>query len=97
MISQYWDQVTARLKNVDGVLAYEIMNEPWWGDIYSDPSLLEAGVAVALVTAAGYKGAPEKYEVRLDGLLRHFAASSTSAIAASMPSPRSADPGTTGA
>ena len=28
---------------------------------------------------------------------RHFAASSTSAIAASMPSPRSADPGTTGA
>ena len=34
--------------------------------------LLVAGVAVALVTAAGYKGAPEKYEVRLDGLLKHL-------------------------
>ena len=35
--------------------------------------LLENGVAVALVTAAGYRGAPEKYEIRLDGLLSHFA------------------------
>lgn len=34
--------------------------------------LLCSGIAVALVTAAGYKGAPEKYEVRLDGLLQAF-------------------------
>jgi len=34
--------------------------------------LLVNGISVALVTAAGYKGAPEKYEVRLDGLLQHF-------------------------
>ena len=27
------------------MLAYEIMNEPWWGDIYGDPTLLESGVA----------------------------------------------------
>ena len=37
-------------------------------------ALLKNGVAVALVTAAGYKGAPEKYEARLDGLLKHFTA-----------------------
>lgn len=37
--------------------------------------LLVCGISVALVTAAGYKGAPEKYEARLDGLLQHFHAS----------------------
>ena len=35
--------------------------------------LLSSGIGVALVTAAGYKGAPEKYETRLDGLLHYLA------------------------
>ena len=34
--------------------------------------LLVCGVAVALVTAAGYKNSPDKYEFRLDGLLKFF-------------------------
>ena len=34
--------------------------------------LLKNGVHVALVTAAGYKDAPEKYEKRLSGLLQGF-------------------------
>ena len=34
--------------------------------------LLRNGVHVALVTAAGYKDAPEKYEKRLQGLLQGF-------------------------
>ena len=43
--------------------------------------LLLCGIAVALVTAAGYKGAPEKYEVRLDGLLQYFRTQRTPADA----------------
>ena len=34
--------------------------------------LLVCGIAVALVTAAGYRGSPVKYETRLDGLLKHL-------------------------
>lgn len=34
--------------------------------------LMEHGVYVALVTAAGYENAPEKYEQRLPGLLQGF-------------------------
>ena len=34
--------------------------------------LLVCGIAVALVTAAGYRGSPVKYEARLDGLLKHL-------------------------
>ena len=45
MVAKYWSKVAARFSQVNGVLAYEIMNEPWWGDIYSDPTLMESGVA----------------------------------------------------
>ncbi|KNC82712.1 hypothetical protein SARC_05013 [Sphaeroforma arctica JP610] len=34
--------------------------------------LMEAGLCVAVVTAAGYANSPEKYEARLDGLLQMF-------------------------
>jgi IMP and pyridine-specific 5'-nucleotidase len=48
------------------------------GDFYNSKllrfivKLLTHGVHVALVTAAGYKDAPEKYEKRLSGLLQGF-------------------------
>eukprot|EP00656_Telonema_subtile_P057434 TRINITY_DN9447_c0_g1_i2.p1 TRINITY_DN9447_c0_g1~~TRINITY_DN9447_c0_g1_i2.p1 ORF type:complete len:288 (+),score=63.89 TRINITY_DN9447_c0_g1_i2:261-1124(+) len=46
MLDTYWDTVSARFNNSDGVLFYEIMNEPWAGDIVEHPSLLlEAGKA----------------------------------------------------
>mmetsp|Transcript_26478 Transcript_26478/g.103129 ORF Transcript_26478/g.103129 Transcript_26478/m.103129 type:complete len:313 (-) Transcript_26478:2074-3012(-) len=46
-------------------------------------SLLEKGVFVALVTAAGYENNPEKYESRLSGLLAGFKAHNLSQAAAS--------------
>ena len=35
-------------------------------------SLLRAGVHIAIVTAAGYPGEPERFEERLQGLLECF-------------------------
>jgi endoglycosylceramidase len=43
--AEYWEIVANKLKNHTSVLAYEIINEPWAGDIYSDPFLLLPGKA----------------------------------------------------
>ena len=46
MFSVHWSVVANALKDMDGVLAYEMLNEPWVGDWIEDPLLLlEAGVA----------------------------------------------------
>lgn len=46
MIVKHWDAVSKRLSGHPGVLAYEILNEPWFGDWIHDPSIiLEAGQA----------------------------------------------------
>ena len=41
----YWSKVTNTFKDVENVLGYEIINEPWGGDIYADPDLILPGVA----------------------------------------------------
>jgi len=40
MFEVYWDVVSKELKGVDGVLAYEILNEPWMGDHVKDRGYL---------------------------------------------------------
>lgn len=41
----YWAEVASRLRANQYVVGYELINEPWCGDIYKDPSLLLPGVA----------------------------------------------------
>ncbi len=41
----YWNAVAGRFRGHPGVLGYEIINEPWPGDVYKDPSLLVPGEA----------------------------------------------------
>ncbi|XP_023339622.1 uncharacterized protein LOC111709909 [Eurytemora carolleeae] len=43
--ANFWLQVTKRFMNNTAVLGYELINEPWTGDIYMDPSLLLPGNA----------------------------------------------------
>jgi len=40
---QYWKDVATRFKNHPGVMAYELLNEPWLGDHVHDPLLLLEG------------------------------------------------------
>jgi len=37
----FWDVVSKYFQNTSGVLAYELLNEPWVGDIFHQPRLLE--------------------------------------------------------
>jgi endoglycosylceramidase len=41
----YWTTVAGLFKNRTSVLAYELINEPWAGDIYTNPLLLLPGKA----------------------------------------------------
>jgi endoglycosylceramidase len=41
----YWKRLAMEFKSVEHVIGYEIMNEPWVGDFYADPSLIIPGVA----------------------------------------------------
>ena len=34
---QYWSVVASSLANRSSVLAYELINEPWAGDVFSNP------------------------------------------------------------
>ena len=46
MVNRHWDVVSKRFAGHDGVLAYEMLNEPWIGDYISNPALLlESGKA----------------------------------------------------
>ena len=46
MVNAHWDAVSKRFAGHDGVLAYEMLNEPWIGDYISHPELLlESGKA----------------------------------------------------
>ena len=49
MFDTYWHVVAAFFRGHPGVLAYELLNEPWMGDVLTTPSLLlEAGAAEKL-------------------------------------------------
>ena len=40
MVQAHWQAIAERFKGKDGVLAYEMLNEPWNGDWISDPAIL---------------------------------------------------------
>lgn len=42
---QYWDIVSRTFVGNTAVLGYELLNEPWAGDVYANPLLLLPGVA----------------------------------------------------
>ena len=44
-LASFWRYVATTFGGLDGVFGYEIMNEPWAGDIVSDLSLMLPGVA----------------------------------------------------
>ncbi|KAJ3096580.1 hypothetical protein HDU97_005754 [Phlyctochytrium planicorne] len=50
----YWKVLAQTFKGFSNILGYEIMNEPWAGDIYSDASLLVPGIADAKVLQPFY-------------------------------------------
>ncbi|XP_065836644.1 endoglycoceramidase-like isoform X4 [Oscarella lobularis] len=37
----FWKEVARRFQSNPNVLGYELLNEPWTGDLYADPSLIE--------------------------------------------------------
>jgi endoglycosylceramidase len=53
--AQSWAQLAAAYKDLDGVIGFELLNEPWAGDIYSQPSLLYPGVADKVNLAPFYE------------------------------------------
>ena len=49
MFDKYWHVVSGYFNAVDGILAYELLNEPWIGDYIKHPDLLlKAGGAEKL-------------------------------------------------
>lgn len=44
-LSMFWQYMSSVFKDQSQILGYELINEPWAGDIFSDPSLLLPGVA----------------------------------------------------
>lgn len=40
----HWEVVAAHFGRSATVMGFELMNEPWFGDVYSDPELLLPGV-----------------------------------------------------
>ncbi|GAM29176.1 hypothetical protein SAMD00019534_123520, partial [Acytostelium subglobosum LB1] len=43
--SGYWQQIATTFKTSTNVIGYELINEPWAGDVYTDPEILIPGVA----------------------------------------------------
>ena len=54
-MAQFWAKVAGVFKDSSNVLGYELINEPWAGDIYSIPPLLAPGNAGARNLAPAYK------------------------------------------
>lgn len=44
-MARYWTVVAGTFKDQPGVLGYELMNEPWPGDVFSNPLLFLPGIA----------------------------------------------------
>ena len=41
----FWSTVADYFKEDDNILGYELMNEPWAGDVYADPGLILPTIA----------------------------------------------------
>ncbi|CAH1791555.1 unnamed protein product [Owenia fusiformis] len=59
--TDFWKTVARQYMNKDSVLAYELMNEPWAGDIYEDPTLILPG-------RAGFKNLLPMWDWLADGI-----------------------------
>ncbi|KAJ7534126.1 hypothetical protein O6H91_13G080900 [Diphasiastrum complanatum] len=55
LLAGYWKAVVETFKKEKGVLGYELMNEPWAGDFYTDPLLLLPGIADRINLAPFYE------------------------------------------
>ncbi|KAK2161537.1 hypothetical protein LSH36_115g13038 [Paralvinella palmiformis] len=53
-MARFWSKVATVFKDSANVLGYELINEPWAGDIYSRPFLLEPGNAGRINLAPAY-------------------------------------------
>lgn len=51
----FWAKTASGFKNFSYVIGYELINEPWAGDIYADPLLLVPGVADRMNLAPAYE------------------------------------------
>ena len=45
---KFWEVVADRFKSNPYVLGYELINEPWAGNVYRHPELLEPSKAILL-------------------------------------------------
>ncbi|KAI9475855.1 MAG: putative cellulase [Benjaminiella poitrasii] len=43
--ANYWSKLAEQYVNAQNILGYNLLNEPWMGDTYTDPKLLIPGVA----------------------------------------------------
>ena len=44
-LAAFWDKAANEFKDRASVLGYELINEPWLGDLYHHPSLIDPGIA----------------------------------------------------
>ena len=40
-LAQFWKKTASEFSDVTSVIGYELINEPWMGDLYRDPSLID--------------------------------------------------------
>lgn len=55
LFARYWQIVATSFNDQPGILGYELINEPWAGDMYRNPLLLVPGVADHLNLAPFYE------------------------------------------
>ncbi|KAI9206222.1 glycoside hydrolase superfamily [Polychytrium aggregatum] len=44
-MARFWAKVASEFKDYDNVVGYDLINEPWAGDVFKNPLLLSPGVA----------------------------------------------------
>ena len=44
-MGEFWSVVADYFKEDDNILGYELINEPWAGDVYADPGLMFPTIA----------------------------------------------------